>query len=66
MFTSISESQPHENDIYNIHHEHYKCSIIVPPHSFGSPSMDNAEEGGPDYEEVKQGHRYFPKLTNCE
>ena len=66
MFTSMSESQPHVNDIKNIHHKHYKCAIVVPPHSLGSPSMYKPEEGSTNYEEVKHGHGYFPKLTKCE
>ena len=65
-FTSVSESQPHENDIANIHHEHYKCGIIVPPHSLGSPSMYKPEESDLDYEKVKHGHRYFARLTKCK
>ena len=39
VLASVSESQPHENDVYNIYHKGYDGDVVIPPHSFSFPSM---------------------------
>ena len=53
VLASVSESQPHENDIYNVYHKGYDGDVVIPPHLFSFPSMYQAKECRSDCEEMK-------------
>ena len=67
MLASVSESQPHENDKYNIYHKRYDGNVVVPPHSVGFPSMYQAKECRSGCEEMKvtEALRRSPNVSSC-